>query len=262
MRTRRAEFGQRASRQPPRRRLTIERLEARRVLSAVTFLDVRTLVPPEGIFESASVAHAPIYDSPACSARIDQSANAIDSDTFSIDLVFPDDSLETSHREVFRLAAARWSELIVAGLPDVRVGAERIDDIRVKVTAESIDGVGGETIHGRPQAIRNFGERLPALAMIEVDVADIETLQSSGQLADKAFQSIGMALGVQPAALLKPADADAAVAYDTEDKTLSALLAGVGYAVAGSVMPSDSPSTGSDERPRRNPARRLHPEVD
>ncbi len=112
-----------------------------------------------------------------------------------------------SQRAAFDAAAARWEELIMADLPDVAVDrpagtctstspiSETVDDLVIFVTLKTIDGPGGIVGSAGPCLIRS-GSDLPLAGSMELDVADLASLESSGLLDDVILHEIGHVLGI------------------------------------------------------------------
>ncbi len=112
-----------------------------------------------------------------------------------------------SQRAAFDAAAARWEELITADLPDVPVDrpagtctstspiSETVDDLVIFVTLQTIDGPGGIVGSAGPCLIR-YGSDLPIAGSIELDVADLASLESGGLLDDVILHEIGHVLGI------------------------------------------------------------------
>ncbi|QDU07870.1 choice-of-anchor Q domain-containing protein [Gimesia aquarii] len=115
---------------------------------------------------------------------------------FTIDVVFTDSSLSASQQAIFQQAADRWSEIIIADVPDVVIaGIGLVDDLRIEATAPFIDGVGGILGSAGPRALRT-GSFIPATGVMRFDSADLANLEASGQLIDVILHEMGHVLGI------------------------------------------------------------------
>lgn len=125
-------------------------------------------------------------------------ANVSGASQFDIDVDFSDSSLTSRQRSAFAAAARRWSQVIVGDLPDVREDGVVIDDVYIDAAAREIDGRGGMLATASPSAYREGstpGGNLPYRGFIEIDVADIAALESSGQLLDVLVHEMAHVLG-------------------------------------------------------------------
>lgn len=113
---------------------------------------------------------------------------------FTIDVVFPDNSLTNSQQGFFKQAATRWSQIIVGDLPDVTVNGVLIDDIRIEAVGQYIDGAYGVLGHGGPQW--TGGPRPPATGSMAFDTADLARMESDGTLLPVILHEMGHALGL------------------------------------------------------------------
>ncbi len=121
---------------------------------------------------------------------------------FKIDVVFTDSSLSATQQAIFELAAARWSEIIIADVPDVFVsGVGFIDDLQIEATAPFIDGAGdpltGFNILGQaaPLALRP-GSFIPATGFMEFDSYDLAQMEADGSLYSVILHEMGHVLGI------------------------------------------------------------------
>jgi Ca2+-binding RTX toxin-like protein len=113
---------------------------------------------------------------------------------FDIDLRFTG-SFSQSQQDLFRVAADRWEEVILADIPDVFVpGIGQVDDIVIEFRTSAIDGSGGVLAQTALVAAR-LGTFLPSAAFIEFDTADLVSLDNSGQLRDVVLHEIAHSLG-------------------------------------------------------------------
>jgi hypothetical protein len=115
-----------------------------------------------------------------------------------------------AQQQAFDSARAKWQRLIYGDLPDVDFGVrpispgqcgenspafrERVDDVLIFVTLDSIDGRGQVIGRAGPCWVRNDG-RFPILGLMEFDTADVANLLSAGQLDEVVLHEIGHVLG-------------------------------------------------------------------
>jgi hypothetical protein len=114
---------------------------------------------------------------------------------FRIVVVFPDNTLTPAQQAVFEEAAARWSELIVADLPDVPYQGRVIDDLEIIATAPFLDGPGGLLGQAGPTALRPNGG-LPYLGEMEFDSADVASMVANGSFANVIIHEMGHVIGL------------------------------------------------------------------
>ncbi|GEM47842.1 leishmanolysin-related zinc metalloendopeptidase [Deinococcus cellulosilyticus] len=117
------------------------------------------------------------------------------SDAFNITLVFPNGSLTTVQKAAFQEAASRWSQVITAGLPDVTMNGQTIDDLRITATAITIDGAGKILGRAGPEFLRN-GSNLPITGIMEFDAADLKMMEQNGTLKGVILHEMGHVLGI------------------------------------------------------------------
>ncbi|MEJ2290553.1 MAG: leishmanolysin-related zinc metalloendopeptidase [Deinococcales bacterium] len=129
------------------------------------------------------------------------------SDPFNITLDI-ESSLTTAELAAFQDAAARWSQIITQGLPDLNVTIPQgacgglptstfsgvIDDLRIAVQAVTIDGPGGILGQGGPCRVRS-SDGLPAFGIMQFDSADLAMLQQQGLLQATILHEMGHVLG-------------------------------------------------------------------
>lgn len=127
-------------------------------------------------------------------------------DPFDIELRYYGDRLPTaSQRQEFEKAVARWSEVIVEGLPDVSVSNQlcyvaplvsgTIDDVRIYASVTAIDGRGGTVARAGWCRLRS-GSELPYAGFIEIDSEDFDDLERWGLLDEIILHEIGHVLGI------------------------------------------------------------------
>ena len=129
------------------------------------------------------------------------------SDQYAI-TVRSDGTLSTAQQQAFSAAAARWSQVVRTGLPDVVINAPAnlcgtgapafagtVDDVVIDASIVAIDGPGGTLGMAGPCLIR-AGGGLPAFGVVQFDTADVAALQASGQLQAVILHEIGHVLGI------------------------------------------------------------------
>jgi hypothetical protein len=112
---------------------------------------------------------------------------------FDIDLHFHGDG---AYRLFFEAAAARWEQIITADIPDdVSFEYGAIDDVRIDVTIDAIDGVDGTLAEATWDDLR-FGSWMPIHGVVSIDSADLNPMKSDGTLLAVAMHEIGHVLGI------------------------------------------------------------------
>jgi hypothetical protein len=118
---------------------------------------------------------------------------------FSITVVFLG-GLTTAQKNAFKLAADRWSTVIVGDLPDVVIGGQVIDDVLIEASGVPIDGPGGILGQAGPTHLRpgtaGASAFLPAKGRMQFDTADLASMQSNGTLNDVITHEMGHVLGI------------------------------------------------------------------
>jgi hypothetical protein len=109
---------------------------------------------------------------------------------------FPDNSLTAAQQQVFQTAAARWSQVITADLPDVMYQGRTIDDLEITATAPVIDGPGGILGRAGPRAFRAGATGLPYLGEMQFDSADVAAMQQNGTFTGVILHEMGHVLGI------------------------------------------------------------------
>lgn len=133
-------------------------------------------------------------------------------ETYDIDLVFVSNGT-SSQDEIVEDAVELWESVIVAGLSDVDFSEnpvsanlctpainDVVDDLRLFVTIDSIDGVGNILGQSRPchvRVIRFLDDRVTSVitGQIELDEADVTALESDGLLESTIVHEIAHVLG-------------------------------------------------------------------
>ncbi|HEX5872416.1 MAG TPA: leishmanolysin-related zinc metalloendopeptidase, partial [Longimicrobium sp.] len=117
-------------------------------------------------------------------------------------------AMTATQRAAFTSAAARWSGIITADIPDlpgsIPTGAcgdaspsmnHVFDDLLIFATVEPIDGPSG--ILGQAGwCARRSGGGLPVLGLMRFDAADMNSLEAGGGLASVILHEMGHVLGI------------------------------------------------------------------
>ena len=130
---------------------------------------------------------------------------------FDIDLVFTT-TPTSAQRDVFESAEARWESIIPFDMVDIDFetqnqdpGAcgitwlpaitDNVDDIRIYVRLDSIDGAGG--VLGRAGfCLFRISTQLPVIGFMEFDDADLAQLELAGTLTRVILHEMGHVLGI------------------------------------------------------------------
>lgn len=128
------------------------------------------------------------------------------SDGFNIDVRL-NGSMTPSQQATFTAAAARWAQVIRAGLPDTSLtipandcgtGAPAfsgpIDDLVIDASITAIDGPGGILGQAGPCWIRDSGG-LPVYGVMQFDVADVAALEANGSFQAVILHEMGHVIG-------------------------------------------------------------------
>ena len=129
---------------------------------------------------------------------------------YDVELVFLT-GVTTTQRQAFETAVTRWRTWIPGDLTDVSFAVETVpadacasgqpvindvvDDLRIYVLIESIDGPGGILGSAGPCYIRD-ADSLPVIGRMRFDTADLENLESNGLLEPVILHEIGHVIGV------------------------------------------------------------------
>jgi leishmanolysin len=108
--------------------------------------------------------------------------------------------LTDTQKAAFKLAANRWTHAIVGDLPDVTVGGETINNLRITAQGSDIDGVGNILGQAGPNRLRpkNAGAAafLPATGDMQFDIADLADMEANGTLNDVITHEMGHVIGI------------------------------------------------------------------
>ncbi len=129
---------------------------------------------------------------------------------FDIELVFLD-ALSPSQQAAFVSAADIWGNIITTDIADISFApqpvnandcvagqplvTDTVDDVRIYVKVETIDGAGGAVANARPCVTRGLS-MLPILGFIRFDVVDLMNLESAGSMLDIVLHEMGHVLGI------------------------------------------------------------------
>lgn len=126
---------------------------------------------------------------------------------YALTLCFTTD-VSDAQRAVFQEAAARWSSVIRADVPDAAgsipanacdegmPSADFVyDDLVIFASVRSIDGPGGVLGAAGPCFLR-AGSNLPFIGVMIFDRADLDALQRQGQLGSLILHEMGHVLGI------------------------------------------------------------------
>jgi hypothetical protein len=116
-------------------------------------------------------------------------------------------AMTTSQQAAFTAAAARWSQVITAGLPDraITLGTNTcasgtaafsgtVDDLLIDASIVPIDGPGGVLGNAGPCLVRTAGG-LPVYGVMQFDSADMSTMEGAGLLGPVILHEMGHVLG-------------------------------------------------------------------
>ena len=131
--------------------------------------------------------------------------------SYDIELVFLNNTPTNAQNEAFQAAATRWESIIPFDITDVPFENEPIDtdacvpgqpaisdvidDIRIYVDLDSIDGPG--EVFGRASfCLFRVGTGLPVAGFMRLDTADLSQLEPTGQLRRMILHEMGHVLGI------------------------------------------------------------------
>ena len=145
--------------------------------------------------------------SPAVTAEVNVVAGATATEPFNLSLLFVG-SFTPVRTAAFNNAAARWSQVIHTGLADLSLsypaggcGADSaafsgaIDDVLITASVTAIDGPGRVLASAGPCYYRT-ADGLALAGSMQFDVADIVSLENSGDLEDVVLHEMGHVLGI------------------------------------------------------------------
>lgn len=132
-----------------------------------------------------------------------------DASGYSIALEFIGEDFSDNQKEIFRQAAARWSEIIVQDVPSVSVQSTQenvcgfgeasfsgsIDDLLIFAMIRDIDGKGKVLGAAFPSIVRDSDE-LTAVGCMVFDSSDLIALEDAGSLSNVILHEMGHVLGI------------------------------------------------------------------
>ncbi|MCK1393570.1 leishmanolysin-related zinc metalloendopeptidase [Bradyrhizobium sp. 1] len=131
--------------------------------------------------------------------EISHAAAAVAAGGYTIEIQFLG-GLTPKQKAAFKLAANRWTHAIVGDLPDVMVGGERINNLRITAQGTEIDGPGNVLGQAGPNRLRpkNAGAAafLPATGDMQFDTADLAAMEADGTLNDVITHEMGHVIGI------------------------------------------------------------------
>jgi len=116
-------------------------------------------------------------------------------------------TMQPQFRAAFEAAAARWSQVLVAGLPDHQLTLPQdflgwvpafdgyVDDVLIAARDFDIDGAGGTLGRAGALLTRETGGQA-YFGIMEFDTADLSRLASSGRLQSVILHEMGHVLGI------------------------------------------------------------------
>jgi hypothetical protein len=108
--------------------------------------------------------------------------------------------LTDRQKAAFQHAANRWTRVITGDLPDVMIGANTINNLRITAQGTDIDGPGSILGQAGPDRLRpvNAGAAafLPATGTMQFDTADLANMEANGTLDDVITHEMGHVIGI------------------------------------------------------------------
>jgi hypothetical protein len=125
----------------------------------------------------------------------DTKENTVTNGTYNIEVRF-EGGLTTAQEAAFTSAGARWSQLISADVPSVRLlNGEVVDDVLIFARGASLDGPSGILGQAGPREIRP-DSLIPATGIMEFDTADLARMELDGSLENVIFHEMGHVIGI------------------------------------------------------------------
>jgi hypothetical protein len=134
---------------------------------------------------------APV-EAPPSSTVLPTSPGTVMPTTDRFDITLDLSEVPEGFREVFTLAADRWSEVVIGDLEAIEGTTESscgalapamIDDLFICAKTENIDGIDGVLGSAGPEFARFTPTTIPYIGAMRFDSADVEALQAGGTLA-------------------------------------------------------------------------------
>ncbi|MEQ1729969.1 MAG: hypothetical protein ABL982_16510, partial [Vicinamibacterales bacterium] len=92
---------------------------------------------------------------------------------FNVDISLPASGLTALQQQAVRDAVGYWSTIIVGDLPSDLTVDGLVDDLRIRFNVGALDGAGGRLAETTLLDVRTGSLRLPSLASITIDQADL-----------------------------------------------------------------------------------------
>jgi hypothetical protein len=132
------------------------------------------------------------------SVKANSTAKAIQS-AYKIEVRFLG-GLNAKQKKAFKVAADRWSRVIIGDVPSVMVGGEVIDDLLIEAQGVPIDGAGTILGQAGPTNLRpasaGAAAFLPAKGIMSFDTADLAAMELDGTLVDVITHEMGHVIGI------------------------------------------------------------------
>ncbi|GAX19822.1 hypothetical protein FisN_11Lh309 [Fistulifera solaris] len=144
-------------------------------------------------------------EAPPSSTILPTSPGTIMPTTDRFDITLDLSEVPEESREVFTLAADRWSQVIIGDLAAIEGTTEsscgtlvpaEIDDLFICAKVESIDGIDGVLGSAGPEFARFTPTTIPYIGAMRFDSADVEALQAGGTLPSVILHEMGHVLGL------------------------------------------------------------------
>lgn len=129
---------------------------------------------------------------------------------FTIDVVYLT-SATANQQAAFAAAKARWEAIVTGDQVDMTISSPiditacgatngttvsgTIDDVKIYVVLEAIDGPGNILGAAGPCILRQSGTRLPSVGVMKFDIADLADIEAQGELADVILHEMAHVLG-------------------------------------------------------------------
>jgi Leishmanolysin len=163
--------------------------------NSVSQQNVRGLMAKKSVKSAAATIESYIAHS---SVKANATAKAIQS-AYKIEVRFLG-GLNAKQKKAFKIAADRWSKVIVGDVPSVIVGGEVIDDLLIEAKGVPIDGAGTILGQAGPTNLRpasaGAAAFLPAKGMMQFDTADLAAMELDGTLVDVITHEMGHVIGI------------------------------------------------------------------
>jgi hypothetical protein len=127
---------------------------------------------------------------------------------YDIELRFSGAAPTVAQQSAFASAESRWESLITGDIASLQLylpaGAcgvshgvvdQSVDDLIIFAVIEGIDGPGGTVVESGPCAVRT-PNRMPVVGVMRFDAADLQQLESAGQLNAVVLHEMGHVLGI------------------------------------------------------------------